>query len=134
MEHGPREYIRVSNIDIHVKILSIAIGRRRDGQRLLLLVAAVVGESLVDGGAAAVAMLDGGDGGGACRGRQTGDGRLAALAFQEPDEDALERPVEDGVDERVDGGRDVAQPQAGGHQTVGDVSPARRPHHHQQIE
>ena len=111
---------------------SIAIGCRRDGRLLLLLLLLLlVGESLVDGCAPAVSMLDGGDCGCAGRSRQAGYGRLAALAFQKPDEDALERPVEYRVNERVDGGRDVAQPQASGHQPVGDVRSARRPHHHQ---
>ena len=70
----------------------------------------MVGQSVVDGSAPAVSMLDGGDGGCAGRRRQVGSGRFAALTLEEPDEDALERPVENGVNERVDGGRDVAQP------------------------
>jgi hypothetical protein len=55
-------------------------------------------------------MLDGGDCSRAGRSCQTGHGRFAALAFEKPDEDALKRPVEYGVNERIDGGRNVAQP------------------------
>ena len=116
-----------------IKCLSISSGRAGRAGRLLLLLL-LIGESLVDGSAAAVAMLDGGDGRCAGRGAQVGGGRFAALALDEPDEDSLERPVENGVNERVDGGRHVAQPQTSGHQTVGDVGAARRPHHHQQVE
>lgn len=67
-------------------------------------------ESLVNGCATAVSRLDGSDCSCAGRCRQTGDGRFAALAFQQPDEDALERPIEYSINERIDGGRDVAQP------------------------
>ena len=46
-------------------------------------------------------------------------------AAEQLDEDALERAVEHGVDDRVDGRRHVAEPQAEGHKSVGDVVRAR---------
>lgn len=46
---------------------------------------------------------------------------LFATAPQQPDEGRPERPVEDGVDDRVDGGRDVAQPQTDADDPVRDV-------------
>lgn len=77
---------------------------------MLLLLQLLVGESLADGCAPTVSMLDGGDGRCAGRGRQDRRWRLAALTFQKADEDALKRPVEYGVNERIDGGRNVTKP------------------------
>lgn len=97
----------------------------------------VDGQALVDRRTASVAS--------GCRARQVAghvvgagrcrhDGRLLAPALEQPDEDSLERPVEHRVDERVDGGRDVAEPEASGDEPLGDVLGARRPHRHQQVE
>lgn len=108
---------------------STVSGRVVGGRRLVL-----VGQSLVDGGAATVTMLDGSHGRGAGRGAQVWRRRFTTLALEEPDKNPFESPVEHGVNQRIDGRRDVAEPQAGRHQPVRYVNAARRPHHQQQIE
>ena len=60
--------------------------------------------------------------------------RFFTAAQQKLDEDALEGSIEDGVDDRVDGGRHVAQPQAQRYQTVGDAIAARRADGHQCVQ
>ena len=61
-------------------------------------------------------------------------GRAPEAAAEKLDEDALEGAVEHGVDDGVDGRREVAEPQAEGHQSVGDVVRARRAHHRHHVQ
>lgn len=60
--------------------------------------------------------------------------RLTAAAFEQANKNPLEGPIEDGVNERVNGGRDVTQPETCSHQSVRDVLRSRRPDGHQQVE
>lgn len=101
--------IELNGMKVQILILSIAIGYRRKDWLLLLLLL-LDGESLADRCAPAVSMLDGSNGRCAGRGRQDRRRRLAALTFEKADEDALERPVEYGINERIDGGGNVAEP------------------------